>query len=188
MNLIKLKQTENGHYIVKEEFNCHHIKELDKAMERLSPFETMTISNRCIVFKGKIYSFVSGSNFDALSELDSENWDVIQSEPIDYCDKVVFVLRSNDMLRYIFKQDPARRDLSLVGHRTLSYVLSAHMICNDTALFQIMDSISTTDGEVNSYWTMITIEEKIKEIPDDLAHALLKDHSSQDGSKTGAFK
>ena len=61
----------------------------------------------------------------------------------------------------MFKNDPGRRDSSLVGYRILSLVLSANMINHDTMLFQVLCDFQPNNGKVETYWALVTLDEKV---------------------------
>ena len=152
LTLIKIKQTNSGYYRTVETQSIQHIDGIAKAMDQRRPFETMSICDRSFVFRNNIYSIDSGRKHDALTKDEQDNRD-IRSFPVQYSDKIAFQAKNEAGERLIFKNDPGRRDCSLVGYRALSCVRSANMISNDTMLFQIAYNISQEDGKVQTYWT-----------------------------------
>ena len=156
LTLIKIKQTNSGYYRTMRTQSIQHIDGIAKAIDQRKNFETMSISDRSIVFRNKIFSIDSGRSFDALTK-DEEDKGDISSFPVQYSDKIAYQAKNERGEKLIFKNDPGRRDCSLVGYRALSCVRSANMISNDTMLFQIAYSISPEDGRVQTYWTLINL-------------------------------
>jgi hypothetical protein len=135
----------------------------------------MSITERTLVVKDQIHSIGSGRTFNAMSDAILEGRTVLDSSPVQYSDKIVYRLSNEESMRIVFKNDPGRRDSSLVGYRALRAVRTAVMLNDDTMLFQMASNISEIDGTVQTYWTMVTLNEMIKEVPEKLAEKLNSD-------------
>lgn len=68
LTLIKIKQTNSGYYRTMRTQSIQHIDGIAKAIDQRKNFETMSISDRSIVFRNKIFSIDSGRSFDALTK------------------------------------------------------------------------------------------------------------------------
>jgi len=112
-----------------------HIDNIGKALEQLAPYESMAISDRTIVFRDQVFSIESGRTFEALPKSVTEGRAVLSSDVVEFSDKVVFRLLDSHGVHLVYKNDPGRRDCSLVGYRVLNLVQSANMINSDTMLF-----------------------------------------------------
>ena len=66
------------------ERNLQLIEQIGKSLDALrrTPFETMTISERTIVFRDKIFSVGSGKTFDALRNTSREMGKIMESQPV----------------------------------------------------------------------------------------------------------
>ena len=95
----------------------------------------MSITERTLVVKDQIHSIGSGRTFHAMSDAILEGRTVLDSYPVQYSDKIVYRLSNDDSMRIVFKNDPGRRDCSLVGYRVLRAVRTAVMLDDDTMLF-----------------------------------------------------
>lgn len=104
----------------------------------MKPFETMTISERTVIFRGTVFSIGSGNEFDALSKFVSDDHSVLRSEIIPHTDKICYLLSTEEGVRFIFKNDAGRRDCCPLGYRILSNVISATVLTPEMILFQIL--------------------------------------------------
>lgn len=77
MSLTKLKQTKDGSYQTLLSRSLQNIDGLKKALDQLKAFETMSVSDRTIVFREKVFSVGSGRVFDALSQKEHEDKSII---------------------------------------------------------------------------------------------------------------
>jgi len=84
------------------------------------------------------------------------------------------------MVRLIFQNDPGRRNSSLVGAKNLRDVSVATMISKNQMLLQLSDTYG--HGQVY-YWTIMTLDEKIVDLPDDL-HKVLEKNDHRYEAKT----
>lgn len=145
------------------ERNLQIIEEIGKSLDALrrTPFETMTISERTIVFRDKIFSIGTGKTFDALRNTNREVGKIMESQPVQYSDKVLYKFQNAEGTTLIFKNDPGRRDCNMIGYRAINSVMSATMISQDMMLFQMARSISAETGEIEVYWTGMSLDERI---------------------------
>lgn len=158
-SLFKLQMTSSGPYTCLK-FDClQHINGLQKALDQMAPFDSMSVSDRTLIYKDKVFSIGSGDEFYALSSTLLENGQVTKSQIIEHTDKLVYVVHHDNEIRLIFKNDAGRRDLCPVGYRVLSYVVSATELCPETLLFQIIKSISPQTGQVETYWTIMGFDD-----------------------------
>ena len=125
----------------------------------MEPFESMSVSERTLIYKDKVFSIGSGAEFEAISSALLDNGLVLSSAIVQHSDKLVYLVLEDDGIRLIFKNDAGRRDLCPVGYRMLSYVISATELCPETLLFQIIKSISPKTGEVETYWTIMSFDD-----------------------------
>ena len=135
-------QTETGFYKLKLSTDLHHIDDLSEAIKNLKPFESMSISDRALVYRGKIFSIESGRTFNALADdyYQNSGFDpILLSETIHNSDKVLTSVNNQKTMRLVFKNDPGRRNCSLVGSKGLRAMNSAIMISNDHMLIQLKE-------------------------------------------------
>ena len=88
---------------------------------------------------------------------------MLASELVPKSDKVMYKVSTGRKLSLAFKRDAGRRNCNPVGLEELRDCRSANFISKDLILFEIRTS--TTD---KSYWTFVTVDEQIKELPTDL--------------------
>ena len=90
---------------------------------------------------------------------------MLASELVPKSDKVMYKVSTGRKLSLAFKRDAGRRNCNPVGLEELRDCRSANFISKDLILFEIR----TTD---ESYWTYVTVDEQIKELPTDLEQEL----------------
>lgn len=121
--------------------------------------------------KDKIFSIDTGKVYDALPAEVSKDKKVISSDVLERTEKLIFVAEDRVNNYFIFKNDPGRRNSSLVG-RFLRDVLSANNISKNAILFQIRDGdgVKTKFDQYyqKSYWTVLAMDEMILDVPEAL--------------------
>lgn len=75
---------------------------------------------------------------------------------------------NKNQLQLLFKRDAGRRNCNPVGFEELRDCKSVNFISKALMLFEIRAARG------KSYWTFVTLDEQIKELPADLAEILYK--------------
>ena len=122
LNMSTIAKNKVGTFVQTQQRNLQSVDGLAELVEHLLPFENIVITERTLVVRGKVFSIESGRTFNALVA------DVVPyaSELAQFSDIIMFKTLQCNRLSLVFKNDPGRRNCSLVGRRVLREVLSVN--------------------------------------------------------------
>ena len=171
-NFLKLLQQKSGaRFVETQSRNMTKEDGLKMILQNMTDKETIVMSERTFIHRGQVLAINSGRTHDALQGYLTEGQKVLSSEQVLKSDKVMYKLSSatGRQLTLAFKRDAGRRNCNPVGLEELRDCQSVNFISKDLMLFQIR-----TSGNKKSYWTYVTINEEILELPDELERILNK--------------
>jgi len=134
----RMRQDADGTFKEVDRRNLQNLVNLQDSVDSLQPFETVCLSNRTLVIRDKLFSLETGKVYPVLPHRISEGKTFLSSSVVERTEKLS-IWAEDKLNGYIMlKNDPGRRNNSLVG-RFLRDVLSATSLTKNSILFQLRD-------------------------------------------------
>ena len=135
------------------------------------------MSDRALTFRDQIHVLDSHKVHDALQGSTTKDQQAISSELVPNSDKIMYVIKETKQLYLLFKRDAGRRNCCPLGIEQLRDCNSANFVSKDLMLLEMRRNNNNKSATRNVrkqrkslrfYWTMITIDEQVKELDKEL--------------------
>ena len=126
------------------------------------------MSDRAIIFRDQVHVIDSHKVHDALQGSTSEDQKAAKSEIVPNSDKIMYKVIDSKQLHLYFKRDAGRRNCSPIGTLHIRNCLSADFISKDLMLLNMKTKQKGRDADLEDYWTLVTIDEQVKELEEEL--------------------
>ena len=135
------------------------------------------MSDRAIIFRDQVHVIDSHKVHDALQGSTSEDQKAAKSEIVPNSDKIMYKVIDSKQLHLYFKRDAGRRNCSPIGTLHIRNCLSADFVSKDLMLLNIQGEYKKY-GNSEDYWTLVTIDEQVKELDKELLQLLTPEDSN----------